>query len=76
MPLVPCAGIATLSVSLLSFFQSPGYQGLRAGVFVALGLWGVVPVLHGWALNHNVEEVRVALSYEVLMGVLYLVSHL
>ena len=44
-----------MSVSLLSFFQSPGYQKLRASVFVALGLWGIVPVLHGWRLNHDVQ---------------------
>ncbi len=69
-----CAGVATLSVSLLPFFQKPGYQKLRAGVFVALGLWGVIPVLHGWALNREVSEVRIALSYEVLMGVLYLLG--
>lgn len=65
-------GVATLCVSLLPFFQQPGYQKLRAGVFIALGLWGVVPVLHGWWLHREFVEVRVALSYEVLMGVLYI----
>ena len=40
---------------------------------VALGLWGVVPVLHGWALHAGDAAVTAALLDMLLMGTLYIV---
>lgn len=67
-------GLSTLCVTLLSTFQTPDFQAYRAGVFCALGLWGLVPVLHGWALNWGVAAVARALALDLLMGAIYLVG--
>ncbi|KAL2102459.1 hypothetical protein ACEWY4_001627 [Coilia grayii] len=39
-------GVAAITVSQCDFFAKPQYRGVRAGVFVGLGLSGVVPTLH------------------------------
>ncbi|XP_062339618.1 adiponectin receptor protein 2 [Osmerus eperlanus] len=39
-------GLAAITVSQCDFFATPQYRGVRAGVFVGLGLSGVVPSLH------------------------------
>ncbi|KAL6459639.1 hypothetical protein MHYP_G00313980 [Metynnis hypsauchen] len=39
-------GLAAITVSQCDFFATPQYRGVRAGVFVGLGLSGVVPTLH------------------------------
>ncbi|KAG7455814.1 hypothetical protein MATL_G00245000 [Megalops atlanticus] len=39
-------GISAITVSQCDFFATPQYRGVRAGVFVGLGLSGVVPTLH------------------------------
>ena len=50
------------AVSLLEFFQHWRWRPLRAGMFAALGLWGVVPVLHGWRLHADVPQVLQSLT--------------
>lgn len=55
-------------------FQSAKLRPFRASLFAGLGLWGIVPVLHGWYLNGEYSEVRYALSLDALMGLVYLVS--
>ncbi|KAJ8382017.1 hypothetical protein SKAU_G00027950 [Synaphobranchus kaupii] len=39
-------GISAIVVSQCDFFATPQYRGVRAGVFVGLGLSGLVPTLH------------------------------
>lgn len=39
-------GIAAIIVSQWDRFATPQYRGVRAGVFLALGLSGVIPTLH------------------------------
>ncbi len=36
---------------------------------------GIVPVIHGWAVNYDIAAVHSALSLDVLMGLIYLVRH-
>lgn len=67
-------GLSTLFVTLLDRFQRPEYVPARAAIFVGLGLWGVVPIIHGWRLNLGEEAVHEALGYDILMGVLYLLG--
>jgi predicted membrane channel-forming protein YqfA (hemolysin III family) len=62
-----------MAVSLLEFFQDYRYRPLRAGMYVSLGLWGVVPAIHAWHKLGSFPEVRKALQLDVLMGVLYVV---
>lgn len=60
--------------SVHNSFQAKGYRVFRASLFAGLGLTGIVPVIHGWYINYNVAQVHSALSLDVLMGVIYLVS--
>ena len=60
--------------SVHNSFQAKGYRVFRASLFAGLGLTGIVPVIHGWYINYNVPQVHSALSLDVLMGVIYLVS--
>lgn len=39
-------GIAAIIVSQWDMFATPQYRGVRAGVFVGLGLSGIIPTLH------------------------------
>ena len=61
-------------ISVHNAFQAKGYRVFRATLFAGLGLTGIVPVIHGWYINYNVPQVHWALSLDVLMGVIYLVS--
>uniref|UniRef100_A0AAZ3Q2H7 Adiponectin receptor 2 n=1 Tax=Oncorhynchus tshawytscha TaxID=74940 RepID=A0AAZ3Q2H7_ONCTS len=42
----PNPRVSAIIVSQCDFFAKPQYRGVRAGVFVGLGLSGVVPTLH------------------------------
>jgi len=63
-----------IAVSIPNTFQSTPYRTLRACVFSALGLWGVVPVAHQLIFYWDVWAIRTAFQLDMLMGVLYLVS--
>lgn len=67
-------GVCTLPVTLLPVFQTPGMHKLRAGIFVALGLWGVVPIMHGAILHRGVPEVTYAIGLDIIMGAVYLLG--
>ncbi len=68
------AGLATGLVSMHNSFQAKDYRGFRASLFAGLGLTGIVPVLHSWAINYDVRAVHTALWLDFVMGLLYLVS--
>lgn len=68
------AGLATGVVSMHSSFQAKDYRAFRASLFAGLGLTGIAPVLHSWALNYEVRAVHTALWLDFVMGLLYLVS--
>lgn len=61
-------------VSVHNSFQAKNYRVFRASLFAGLGLTGIVPVIHGWIVNYDIAAVHSALSLDVLMGVIYLVS--
>lgn len=67
-------GLSTLSVTLLQRFQDPSWHAARALLFVTLGVWGVVPLMHSAWLNGGVPEVSSAVQLDLLMGAVYLVS--
>ena len=68
------AGCATVAISLAEKFQGPDYRPWRAALFAGLGLFGLVPVIHGYLLHLDVLEVHKALSWDMAMGVVYLVG--
>ncbi|MCJ1396880.1 hypothetical protein MMC11_000070 [Xylographa trunciseda] len=62
-------------VSLSSKFRTPKWRPFRAGMFVALGLSAIFPVLHGLGLyGFRQMESQIGLSWLVLQGVLYIVG--
>jgi adiponectin receptor len=74
LSLVSIFGIATIAVTLTPKFQDPSYHAFRAGVFTSLGLFGIIPVVHGWRIHSNVAEVHDALVLDLVMGVTYLLG--
>eukprot|EP01024_Parvocaulis_polyphysoides_P032645 TRINITY_DN29215_c1_g1_i1.p1 TRINITY_DN29215_c1_g1~~TRINITY_DN29215_c1_g1_i1.p1 ORF type:complete len:332 (-),score=19.37 TRINITY_DN29215_c1_g1_i1:344-1339(-) len=65
-------GVGTFAVSLLNIFQTPKWHYFRATVFMALGLWGIVPGVHWLFIHSHVWQMRQVLVYELLMGAFYL----
>lgn len=63
-------------MSLIEVFQQPKWRFTRAGLFVGLGLWGAVPLVHSTLVHGGVAAVADATRLDALMGVLYLVSRL
>jgi len=65
-------GAGTLVVVLYPKFRSPEWRPVRAGMFVAMGLSAVVPVVHGTKLYGAAQlEQQMGLSWVVGQGVLY-----
>ncbi|WAR25189.1 ADRL-like protein, partial [Mya arenaria] len=72
-------GLGTLCiiVSLWSKFSEPRFRPLRAGVFIAFGLSGVIPALHIVITDGFWEAVnKHSLGWLSLMGLLYIVGAL
>lgn len=62
-----------MAVSWLEHFRSPAWRPLRALMFVALGLSGVVPLIHGLSIRGYDElERRMSLSSVLLHGLMYI----
>ncbi|KAF6811663.1 ADIPOR-like receptor SPBC12C2.09c [Colletotrichum plurivorum] len=68
-------GLGCGAVSWIEHFRTPAWRPFRAGMFVALGASGVVPVLHGLRLyGADVMEKRMSLSWTALHGVMYILG--
>lgn len=66
-------GTAAIVVSMHRSFTAPPYRPLRAGVFMGLGLSGVIPCVHTTILDGFWPSVYDgSLGWLVLMAVLYL----
>jgi hypothetical protein len=61
-------------VSLMDCFQERAWRAVRASMFTALGLYGIVPIVHQFMLNSHVPQIKLALNYDLLMGATYIVS--
>ncbi|DBA84229.1 TPA: hypothetical protein ACH3X2_006294 [Trebouxia sp. C0005] len=72
LALITALGIGTMVVSVHNSFQAKDYRVFRASLFAGLGMTGIVPVIHGWAVNYDIAAVHSALSLDVLMGLIYL----
>jgi hypothetical protein len=67
------AGLTCCAIALMEHFQQPRFRALRAAMFAGLGLWGVIPAVHGYMLHHGIAIVEKAVAWDILMGVVYLV---
>ncbi|KAL7063796.1 hypothetical protein AAHC03_04433 [Spirometra sp. Aus1] len=66
-------GLMCIVISTKDCFRTPAYRSFRAGLFIALGLSGVIPCLH-YALMEGFWETVTspALGWLVLMAALYI----
>jgi len=63
------------TVSIFERFRTPAWRPYRAGMFVAMGLSAVFPVLHGLKL-YGIQKTqdRIGLKWLVLQGFLYILG--
>ena len=71
-------GLLCIGVSLIKRFASPSYRPVRAAVFLALGLYGVIPVIHAivfyGGLVTSSQFGTAGVGPLVLMGMVYVVG--
>ncbi len=68
-------GHACIVVSLWDKFSEPRFRAIRAGMFIALGLSGIIPAVHYILLYGSYKAFNVgALGWLILMAVLYIVG--
>ncbi|KAK4469713.1 hypothetical protein MN116_007237 [Schistosoma mekongi] len=73
LALIVALGTAAIIISMSSKFATPPYRPLRAGVFIALGLSGVIPSVHSTIINGFWPSVNhCSFSWLVLMAILYI----
>uniref|UniRef100_A0A1I8JBE3 Adiponectin receptor protein n=2 Tax=Macrostomum lignano TaxID=282301 RepID=A0A1I8JBE3_9PLAT len=73
LTLIGLLGTAAIVVSMFDEFAKPKFRPFRAGIFIMLGLSGVIPALHfviADGFYHAVEHV--SLGWLSLMAVLYI----
>ncbi|KAL5200262.1 hypothetical protein ABZP36_021465 [Zizania latifolia] len=68
---ITALGLLVVAALLAPARSSPRLRHLRAGLFVSMGLSGVVPALHALWLNWEHPECYLALSLELVMGLVY-----
>jgi adiponectin receptor len=67
-------GLSAMAVTLLQRFQDPRWHAYRAGLFVGLGLWGAVPLVHAWRMHASAAEFVAAMHLDLAMGAIYLIG--
>ncbi|KAG0532000.1 hypothetical protein BDA96_04G070000 [Sorghum bicolor] len=68
---ITALGALVVAALLSPSCSSPRYRRLRAALFLAMGLSGVVPALHALWLNWGHAACYLALGLEVAMGLAY-----
>ena len=68
---IAALGALVVAALLSPSCSSPRYRRLRAALFLAMGLSGVVPALHALWLNWGHAACYLALGLEVVMGLTY-----
>lgn len=68
-------GFGCTFLSVTPKFRTPLWRRYRAGMFVAMGLSAVFPVLHGLNL-YGIQQMnkKIGLSWIVLQGLLYILG--
>lgn len=68
---ISLAGALVILTLLAPSLSSPRFRSLRASIFLAMGLSGLVPAAHAIVLHWAHSQIFLALAYEILMGLLY-----
>ncbi|KAF9108581.1 hypothetical protein BGX29_010187 [Mortierella sp. GBA35] len=75
--LISIFGAATIFVVMRPKFRSPQFRWVRSGLFLAMGLSGLFPIIHGIVLyGFPMAQRAVALNYMFCMGAAYVVGAL
>ncbi|KAG0179752.1 hypothetical protein DFQ28_002241 [Apophysomyces sp. BC1034] len=64
-------------VTLLKHFRTPAYRWMRTSLFLAQGLFGLIPTLHGiylYGLSRSFDTI--ALANMIIMGASYVIGAL
>ncbi|KAI8808778.1 hemolysin-III related-domain-containing protein [Cladochytrium replicatum] len=70
-------GIATVITSVSSRFSTPEWRLLRTSMFLAMGLSGIIPLVHAGALyGFNFINHAMSMQWMIVMGILYVVGAL
>ena len=71
--MISALAVGCTIVSVSPKFRTPKWRPFRAGMFVAMGLSAIFPVLHGLS-RHGFQQMehQIGLSWLVLQGVLYI----
>lgn len=69
-------GIFTVLTLLSPILSTNKYRAFRASLFVAMGLFGLVPAIHAVIVNWNEPRRNLTLAYELAMGLSYLIGTL
>lgn len=71
--LIGMLGFSCIVVSLWDKFSTPQFRVVRAGMFIALGLSGLIPALHYILVFGSYKAFNVgALGWLILMAILYI----
>lgn len=65
-------GAAAIYASLAPHFQSSDYHFFRAGLFLALGLCGIIPAVHHVLINGTHTDAVLTCEMYILMGLIYI----
>lgn len=75
LTVVSILGLASIITSLWDKFAEPSLRPVRAGVFMAFGLSGVVPAIHYMLMEGLLSKIsRHSIGWLVLMGTLYILG--
>ncbi|KAI9798448.1 MAG: hypothetical protein M1825_005355 [Sarcosagium campestre] len=71
--MIALLGLGCATVSVIPRFRTPSWRPYRAGMFVALGLSAVVPILHGLQIfGFKQLNKQISLYWLIIEGVLYI----
>ena len=57
-----------VAVTLMDRFQARTWRNFRASMFVALGLYGLAPIIHQWVINRDVPQVWIGMCHRCESG--------
>ncbi|XAR66859.1 hypothetical protein NMG60_11013218 [Bertholletia excelsa] len=67
-------GVFTIITLLSPALTSGKYRAFRALLFVAMGLFGLIPAIHAVVVNWNDPKRNITLAYESAMALFYLIG--
>ncbi|RFU27871.1 hypothetical protein B7463_g8479, partial [Scytalidium lignicola] len=73
--MISSLGVGCICASIFDRFRTPAWRPYRAGMFVAMGLSAVFPIIHSMQL-YSIQDLeqRIGLSWVVFQGFLYILG--